>query len=52
MRGPTFSFAGPIRTAVDLNKWTLAGAALVMQPDREGTAALGVWVCAVSVWVK
>ena len=28
-----FVFAGPIRTAVDPNKWILSGAALVMQPD-------------------
>jgi len=33
VRGPTFVFAGPIRTSVHPNKWILAGAALVMQPD-------------------
>ena len=33
VRGPTFVFAGPIRTSVDANKWILSGAALVMQPD-------------------
>lgn len=33
VRGPTFVFAGPLRTAVDPNKWILSGAALVMQPD-------------------
>jgi len=33
VRGPTFVFAGPLRTSVDPNKWILSGAALVMQPD-------------------
>merc|ERR1711988_200551 len=33
VRGPTFVFAGPLRSNVDPNKWILAGAALVMQPD-------------------
>ena len=33
VRGPTFVFAGPLRTSVDANKWILSGAALVMQPD-------------------
>lgn len=33
VRGPTFVFAGPIRSNVNANKWILAGAALVMQPD-------------------
>ena len=33
IRGPTFVFAGPLRTNVDAKKWILAGAALVMQPD-------------------
>ena len=33
IRGPTFVFAGPLRTNVHPNKWILAGACLVMQPD-------------------
>jgi len=33
VRGPTFVFAGPLRTNVHPNKWILAGACLVMQPD-------------------
>ena len=33
VRGPTFVFAGPVRTNVNPNKWILAGACLVMQPD-------------------
>jgi len=33
VRGPTFVFAGPLRSNVHPNKWILAGAALVMQPD-------------------
>jgi len=33
VRGPTFVFAGPIRTNTNPNKWILMGAALVMQPD-------------------
>jgi len=33
IRGPTFIFAGPIRTNVHPFKWILAGACLVMQPD-------------------
>jgi len=33
IRGPTFIFAGPLRTNVHPNKWVLAGACLVMQPD-------------------
>lgn len=33
VRGPTFVFAGPLRTSVDAKKWILSGAALVMQPD-------------------
>jgi len=33
IRGPTFVFAGPLRTKVPAIKWTLAGVALVMQPD-------------------
>ena len=33
VRGPTFVFAGPLRTNCNPNKWILAGAALVMQPD-------------------
>jgi dynein heavy chain len=33
VRGPTFVFTGPIRTNVNPNKWILAGASLVMQPD-------------------
>lgn len=33
VRGPTYVFAGPIRSNVNPNKWILAGAALVMQPD-------------------
>jgi len=33
VRGPTFVFAGPLRTSVSANKWILSGAALVMQPD-------------------
>jgi len=33
VRGPTFVFAGPIRTSVSAEKWILSGAALVMQPD-------------------
>ena len=32
-RGPTFVFAGPLRTNVDAKKWIISGAALVMQPD-------------------
>ena len=33
IRGPTFVFAGPLRTNVDPKKWIIMGAALVMQPD-------------------
>ena len=33
VRGPTFVFAGPVRTSVHPDKWILSGAALVMQPD-------------------
>ena len=33
IRGPTFVFAGPLRSNVHPNKWILAGAALMMQPD-------------------
>jgi len=33
VRGPTFVFAGPLRTNCDPRKWILTGAALVMQPD-------------------
>ena len=33
IRGPTFVFAGPLRTNVHANKWILAACALVMQPD-------------------
>jgi len=33
IRGPTFVFAGPLRTNVHPFKWILAGACLVMQPD-------------------
>merc|ERR1719502_1522928 len=33
IHGPTFVFAGPLRTKVDHRKWILAGVALVMQPD-------------------
>ena len=33
IRGPTFVFAGPLRTNVHANKWILAGACCVMQPD-------------------
>jgi len=33
VRGPTYVFAGPLRSNVNPNKWILAGAALVMQPD-------------------
>ena len=33
VRGPTFVFSGPLRTVDDEKKWTLAGVALLMQPD-------------------
>jgi len=33
VRGPTFVFAGPLRSSVDAKKWILMGSALVMQPD-------------------
>jgi len=33
VRGPTFVFAGPVRTNTPPNRWILAGASLVMQPD-------------------
>jgi len=33
IRGPTFVFAGPLRTTCNPHKWILAGVALVMQPD-------------------
>ena len=33
VRGPTFVFSGPLRTVEDEKKWTLAGVALLMQPD-------------------
>jgi len=33
IHGPTFVFAGPLRTKVDHRKWILAGVSLVMQPD-------------------
>ena len=33
IRGPTFVFAGPLRTNVDPKKWIIQGSALVMQPD-------------------
>lgn len=33
VRGPTFIFAGPVRTSRPANSWILSGAAMVMQPD-------------------
>jgi dynein heavy chain len=33
IRGPTFVFAGGLRTNCDPKKWIIQGAALVMQPD-------------------
>jgi len=33
IRGPTYVFAGPLRSNCDAKKWILAGSALVMQPD-------------------
>merc|ERR1711924_35342 len=33
IRGPTYVFAGPLRSNVSAEKWILAGSALVMQSD-------------------
>jgi len=33
VRGPTYVFAGPLRTNVDPKKWVIQGTCLVMQPD-------------------
>jgi len=33
VRGPTFVFAGPIRSNCDPKKWIICGSCLVMQPD-------------------
>lgn len=33
IRGPTFTFAAPLRTVKPAWAWTLAGVCLVMQPD-------------------
>ena len=33
IRGPTFIFSGPLNTKKDPKTWTLAGVALVCQPD-------------------
>ena len=33
IRGPTFVFAGPLRTNIDPKRWIICGSALVMQPD-------------------